>query len=254
MYGQIDKRATRRCRARSRRRVHVGLLLALLLALLHSSVAPSPAGATPEARAWQPGPVYQQIGPSCVGYSLAAWLDAEPSPVRDHPSGLKIYQAAQELDGAPLPHHGSSVVAGIKALAQMGYVRDWTMTRDAEVALAFLRTDGPIVIESDFPREVPVIDNEQNLVWTGRMMRHGWLCYGVDEHDRLGCQNSGSVYWNEAEDGRFHMTRDALDDVLEHGRAWLIHKAAAGARPDTTSTWIGSRSNTPVALENAWKK
>jgi hypothetical protein len=70
-----------------------------------------------------------------------------------------------------------------------------------------LRTEGPIVLETDFPQDQPVVDRQQNLVWTARMGRHAWLCYGVDAQDRLSCQNSSGVHWNEAEGGRLSLRR-----------------------------------------------
>jgi len=219
------------------RRSLLALVLALLLWFLNLSVAftAAPANATAtvqtpgltqsQARTWQPGPVYTQIGSSCVGYSLAAWLDAEPQPVQKHLSGWDVYSAARQVDGIIQPHDGTLVQAGIQVLWRLGYVRTWKSTQDAGEALSFLRTQGPIVLDTGFPQEQPVFDGEQNLEWTGKLGRHAWLCYGIDEQDRLSCQNSSGTQWNGIEGGRFHVTRATLAGLLATGVAWLINKA-----------------------------
>jgi hypothetical protein len=204
------------------------LMLVVLICLPAWSIPVPPPAAVPRERTWAPGPIYMQIGKSCVGYALAAWLDAAPNPIPAHASGWQIYQAAQEQDGIAGPHEGTTVEAGLALLARLGYAHDWQATSDAARALDFLRTAGPIVILSSFPDGPAVVDGGGNLVWTGTLSRHAWLCYSVDAGDRLGCQNSESSYWNPGEGGRFHMTRVALARVLTHGRAWLIHKALAG--------------------------
>jgi hypothetical protein len=203
----------------------LGLLLPLLITVPVAARSAPPVPALPVTRTWQPGPVYMQIGPSCVGYALAAWLDAAPAPVATHASGWQIYQAARAQDGLAGPHDGTTMEAGFAVLARLGYVRDWQATSNPARALAFLRTDGPIVILSDFPDGLAVLDGAGNLVWTNHQSRHGWLCYSVDAGDRLGCQNSASSGWNAREGGRFHMTWGSLVTVLAHGRAWLPHKA-----------------------------
>jgi hypothetical protein len=204
------------------------LMLGILICLPAWSIPVPPTVALPRERTWIPGPVYQQIGRSCVGYALTAWLDAAPHSVAAHASGWQIYQAALEQDGIAAPHDGTTMEAGLAVVARLGYVRDWQATADPARALAFLRADGPIVILSDFPDGPAVMDRDGNLVWVGAQSRHAWLCYSVDASDRLGCQNSESSYWNPGEGGRFHMTSAALANALAQGRAWLIHKAPAG--------------------------
>jgi hypothetical protein len=229
------------------RQTLVALVIAIVIGVADSSLAQRPGGITPETtisaaalpsqavlrtRTWQPGAVYMQIGSSCVGYSLAAWLDAAPDSVYNHPNGWQIYLAAREVDGIAEPHDGTVMQAGIDVLRQIGYIGAWQSTQDMSKVLDFLRTRGPIILDSDFPQESPVLDRQGNLVWTGKMARHAWLCYGVDGQDRLSCQNSGSTSWNSSEGGRFHMTRAALASALTHGPAWLISKPQApSARP-----------------------
>jgi hypothetical protein len=189
-----------------------------------------PMAPTPVERTWTPGRVYMQTGRSCVGYALAAWLDAGPNSIAVHPSGWEIYEAANKQDGIAATHFGTTVEAGLAVLARLGYVRDWERTMDPVRALAFLRTDGPLVLETNFPSDPPSFDRARNLVLTGGLVRHAWLCYSVDAGDRLGCQNSEGRSWNAPEAGRFHITRHTLVAVLQQGQAWLIHKAAA--RPE----------------------
>jgi hypothetical protein len=201
------------------------LMLAVLICVPAWSIPAPLIDSVPRDRIWAPGPVYMQIGKSCVGYTLAAWLDAAPNSIPAHASGWQIYQAAQEQDGIAGPHEGTTVEAGLAVLSRLGYARDWQATSDPARALAFLHADGPIVILSGFPDGPAVLDRDGNLTWTGTQSRHAWLCYSVDAGDRLGCQNSESSAWNPSERGRFHMTRAALAHALAQGRAWLIHKA-----------------------------
>jgi hypothetical protein len=202
------------------------LMLMVLICLPAWSIPVPSTAALPRERTWTPGPVYMQIGKSCVGYALAAWLDAAPNSIPAHASGWQIYQAAQAEDGIAGPHEGTTVEAGLAVLGRLGYARDWQATSDPARALRFLRAEGPIVILSDFPDGRAVVDGGGNLIWTGTQSRHAWLCYSVDAGDRLGCQNSESSAWNPREGGRFHMTRAALAHALAAGRAWLIHKAS----------------------------
>jgi hypothetical protein len=189
--------------------------------------APAPSASTP-GRVWTPGPVYTQIGESCVGYALAAWLDTAPQPIPVHPSGWALYQAARGRDGWPAEHQGTALAAGVAVLQDLGYVRDWRVTRDVDTTLAFLRTEGPIVIGADFPRGLLVFDETETLLWTGPQSAHAWLCYGLDGAGRLVCQNSAGPGWNADEGGRFHISTATLSTVLAQGQAWLIHKRVPG--------------------------
>lgn len=215
------------------------LLLALLIGTLHSmsvyspapwgptpaSASTAPGPAEPRVRTWQTGVVYLQVGSSCVGYALVAWLDSAPHPAQNHPDGLRLYLASQDEDGVAGPHEGTTMDAGIRVLARMGYVSTWQSTQDADKSLSFLRTQGPILLDGEFPTERPHFDGQNNLLWMGKTARHAWLCYAVDDQDRLSCQNSGGTSWNHAEGGRFHMSYTALVHVLARGLAWLVRKS-----------------------------
>ena len=190
---------------------------------LAGPVPPTPA----PGRLWTPGPVYEQTGESCVGYALATWLDAAPQPVHTHPSGWALYQAARGRDGWPAGHQGTALAAGLAVLQDLGYVGDWRVTQDVTATLAFLRTEGPIVIGADFPRGLFVFDEAETLLWSGPQSPHAWLCYGLDGAGRLACQNSAGPGWNADEGGRFHISTTTLGTVLAHGQAWLIHKRAS---------------------------
>jgi hypothetical protein len=187
-------------------------------------VPPVPAS----GQVWPPGPVYEQIGESCVGYALAAWLDVAPQPIPVHPSGWELYQAARGRDGWPAGHQGTALAAALAVLQDLGFVHDWRVTQDVTATLAFLRTEGPIVIGADFPRGLLVFDEAETLLWTGPLSPHAWLCYGLDGTGRLACQNSAGPGWNADEGGHFHISTITLGTVLAHGQAWLIHKRAQG--------------------------
>jgi hypothetical protein len=50
-----------------------------------------------------------QIRHSCVGYALAAWIDAAPDPVAACASGWQIYQAALKQDSISGLHDGTTI-------------------------------------------------------------------------------------------------------------------------------------------------
>ena len=202
---------------------------------------PDPTRAAPAVvRAWQPGPYYPQIGPSCPGYALAAWLGSEPQPIATHPLGWQIYDMADARDGLVGPHHGTTVAAGVAVLTDLGYVRASRTTSNPDSALAFLRTSGPLVIEGPFPGGIPSLDSAGNLRWAGRLYYHAWICYGLEAGDRLACQDSLATAWNARVGGRFHMSRASLVTVLAGGRAWLLQKAPTPPAAEQQSRWAYS--------------
>jgi hypothetical protein len=200
----------------------------------------TPARAAALERTWQPGPYYAQIGPSCTGYALAAWIGSEPQPIATHPLGWQIYDAAIARDGIAGAHHGTTVGAGVAVLSNLGYLRAWRTTSNADTALAFLRTAGPLVIEGPFPGGSPSLDSAGNLRWAGRLYHHAWLCYGVEAGDRLACQDSLATAWNARVGGRFHMSRASLTTVLVGGQAWLLQKAQTPPTAQQQSRWAYS--------------
>lgn len=90
---------------------------------------------------------------SCVGYSWAHWLEDGPvtqpgiAPMVDP---MQLYREAQQIDGFPLPHEGSTVRAGAQVLQQKGLIKNyyWALTVD-EIVQAVL-AKGPVLMGTDW--------------------------------------------------------------------------------------------------------
>ena len=85
---------------------------------------------------------------ACVGFGWANELRAYPKAVAgiDYAAAVRIYRAAQKLDGFPDDQDGSSVIAGAKAVRNLGYIDGfhWAFTiNDLCQAVSHL---GPAVV------------------------------------------------------------------------------------------------------------
>ena len=85
---------------------------------------------------------------ACVGFGWANELRAYPKAVAgiDYAAAVRIYRAAQKLDGFPDDQDGSSVIAGAKAVRNLGYIDGyhWAFTvGDLCQAVSHL---GPVVV------------------------------------------------------------------------------------------------------------
>lgn len=103
---------------------------------------------TPRAYTWSCGVNLDQgsIG-ACVGFSWAGELAAKPDVIpTTNTDGLRLYYKAQLVDGWPIPHEGSSVLAGAKAVVSEGRMGEyrWAFNfSDLELAIGH---HGPAVL------------------------------------------------------------------------------------------------------------
>lgn len=84
-------------------------------------------GKTPRSYTWYINTSLDQGNEgACVGFGWSAELAAKPYP---HPvtneTAFALYHQAQSLDGWPLPHEGSSVLAGAKAVQANGFMTEY---------------------------------------------------------------------------------------------------------------------------------
>ncbi len=92
-------------------------------------------------------PILDQIGPSCVGYSIRTKLDGAPIRTTRGPSALTVYETANSRDEwAPTPHDGTSTRAGMDVILEAGLIERYTWAQTIDEALRFIRTGQGSVI------------------------------------------------------------------------------------------------------------
>jgi hypothetical protein len=102
-----------------------------------------------KAKTW-PMPIRLDQGSegACVGFSRAHDLACSPSPVKGMTNDYakQIYKIAQTLDEWPGENYsGSSVLGGVKAAQQLGYVGEYRWAFGIDDVLHALATVGPVV-------------------------------------------------------------------------------------------------------------
>lgn len=172
---------------------------------LRALVAPQ---APLKTRYWHTGPVLDQgETPECVGYGWRDWLNA--SPIMDKPaappSADAIYQAAQQLDGMPLPHDGSTVRAGAQVLQQHGRIAEYRWASGLQDVLQWLSQSGTVVVGTNWHEAMFTPDHEGVLHLGGGVAGgHCYLLIGLSVERRMARMlNSWGPNWGE------------------RGRAWL---------------------------------
>lgn len=100
-------------------------------------------------RSW-PIPIRLDQGqtPRCVGYSAAQELASYPVAVKATAAlADEIYSTAQDLDEWPgSDYEGTSVLAGAKALAQLGYIDAYHWAESIDDVAAAVAHAGPVVV------------------------------------------------------------------------------------------------------------
>lgn len=118
--------------------------------------------------------------PHCVGYAWARWLLWPPFGQQLSPSG--VYYAAQRVDEwEGEDYEGTSVRAGAKVLAELGFVREYRWALDVETMAAAVRYDGPLVIGTNWYERMDQVDDRGFARVRGRNLGgHAYNVYGVD--------------------------------------------------------------------------
>lgn len=100
--------------------------------------------------------------PQCVGYSIRGFLDGAPimSKATDGPSADEIYRAAQLVDEWPGTNYdGTSVRAGMKALAALGQIKSYVWGQTVEEAITWMNGGfGTIVVGTNWYAEMSDVD------------------------------------------------------------------------------------------------
>jgi hypothetical protein len=103
----------------------------------------------PRSYTWTGAPhLNQSRYPACVGFSWAEELADRPIPVKgvDNSLGLALYNEAQALDGMAMPHDGTSVLAGAKAVQNRGHLDEYRWAFNVDDLFVAVGHQGPAVI------------------------------------------------------------------------------------------------------------
>ncbi len=137
------------------------------------------------SRVWaQPQRFDQGQTPRCVGFSLAQELSADPVSVACSDwTGPNIYALAQKLDEWPGEgYDGTSLLAGLKALQQYGYVGEYRWAATVEDVLNSLSQIGPVIMAGPWLSGMFTPDSQGyvNVTGTSGSIGHCYLLGAVD--------------------------------------------------------------------------
>lgn len=157
---------------------------------------------------------------ACVGFSVAHELAARPKPVAGITDEVarQLYKRAQVLDQWPgEDYSGSSVLAGMKAIQELGHIKAyrWAFTAD-ELALAVSRK-GPAVLGINWYTGMFNTDTEGYIAPTGTIAGgHAIACIGYNvTARRFTLHNSWGQGWGR--NGRAFVKHDDMSRLLGEG-------------------------------------
>lgn len=184
----------------------------------------------PRNRAWGLGLFLNQGQEgACVGFSMAHELAAQPVRVRTSAQMARnIYHEAQKIDewpggayeGADPFYEGTSVLAGIKTLKKMGYVKEYRWAFGLEDLILAVSHLGPAILGLNWYEGMFDVHSCGFIHPFGALAGgHAILCQGVNVRRKLFVlHNSWGRSWGNR--GRCLISWDDMDKLLhESGEA-----------------------------------
>jgi hypothetical protein len=180
-------------------------------------------------RMWNSAAVLDQGGtPQCVGYAGWGWLAG--GPVVNHPkfSPADLYHWAQDEDEWPGDNYeGTSTLGLMKALKKRGYIEDYVWAHDAETLVAWILTQGPVLVGTSWYMGMSNPDRSDFLELSGENVGgHEWRIIGADRDKKCPNSKRGAVRmvnsWGRgwSDNGRAWLSFDDLDRLIkEDGEA-----------------------------------
>lgn len=159
-----------------------------------------PAAVSRTYRMWDDRRWYgdQASTPHCVGYAWAHWLSSTPHRQWIDPNGIyRICQYFDEWEGQD--YDGTSVRAGAKVLACLGFIQQYRWAWDVEIVAQTLLEIGPVVVGTVWTEGMMRTDSRGYIRVTGRDYGgHAYLLSGVDVRQRyFRVKNSWSRAWGD---------------------------------------------------------
>lgn len=155
----------------------------------------------------------------CVGFGCAAWGIADPvEDTYSDDDGHAIYYEAKVIEGDPKGEDGAYTRDGAKAMVARKRMSVYAFIDTQADILNWIRTQGPIIVGTDWTDDMFYPDNQGYVVPSGNVAGgHCYLLIGV-EGDSLVFKNS----WGKSFglDGYFKMkTSDFMDLMANQGEA-----------------------------------
>jgi hypothetical protein len=165
---------------------------------------------------WTPEIVDQGEKPYCVGYSGYTWLRCGPVYNKPDLTPDQLYKIAQDNDEWPGDdYEGSSGLGLMKGLKDRGYVKEYRWALDADTAMAWVLTTGPVLAGTNWFSGMTEPDKYGYLHATGANEGgHEWLISGAS---RTKLNPDRSI-------GAFRMTNTWGKDWGDGGRAWVTKR------------------------------
>jgi Papain family cysteine protease len=157
---------------------------------------------------------------SCVGHACAHFILA--APIMSHSiDAIALWHRAQEIDEFPGnegTNSGTSVRAGFGVLRERNLITtDYRWAANADEALRFILTRGPVVVGSKwYPGMSSPINGVMQLTGNPGATGHAYLLFGFSpDQDAFMMANSWGTGWGI--DGCAFLRYDALDELMQQG-------------------------------------
>jgi hypothetical protein len=170
---------------------------------------------------------------ACVGFSMGHELIAQPKVVQnidDQYAREQIYWEAQKIDpwpggsypGASPSYEGTSVLAGIKVLKNLGFIGSYRWSFSISDLVLAVGHEGPAVLGVPWYEGMFEPAPCGYLHPTGEKVGgHAILCRGVNiKRERFLLHNSWGKSWGK--DGTAWITWEELDGLLKNGGEAVI--------------------------------
>ncbi len=148
---------------------------------------------------------------ACVGYSLAALLQADP--FRQSLDPKKIYQGARELDNTP--GEGVALDKGVLYLKQRGYIEGIYWTTSPSELVDYINTVSPVILGTPWFSSMDKPQKDGRILVKGDYVgSHAYMGFRWDgENKRLWIVNSYGSEWGL--DGTGYITYNDLGKLLK---------------------------------------
>lgn len=174
------------------------------------------------SRTWALGPqLDQKSTPECVAFALAAMLLGDPIKQFVNPHGLYEYaKFADEYAGEN--YDGTSVRAGAKVLAALGFIDKYKWAFSVDTMIGTVLEVCPMVVGTNWYAGMNKPDADGLMTPKGRLLGgHAWYIYGANTQTELfNVRGSYGVAW--AKRGNATISFDSMARLLKEDGESLI--------------------------------